>query len=187
MSSHDDHRDDHHDDDQDVLAADDALEEVELGEDAAMESDDDEEELILQNDSIAYFDAHKDSVFAIAQHPLYPSLVATGGSEGEGDDAPGRGYVIDTSAAPERPVLPASYNAEPGAGVPQHGRARRVGRLGVGVHDRRVGRREPAADHAELLPAHGVVHGGELDARRQPAGDDVGGRDAVRVLSLIHI
>ena len=115
MSSHDDHRDDHHDDDQDVLAADDALEEVELGEDAAMESDDDEEELILQNDSIAYFDAHKDSVFAIAQHPLYPSLVATGGSEGEGDDAPGRGYVIDTSAAPERPVLPASYNAEPGA------------------------------------------------------------------------
>lgn len=116
MSSND-HDHDHDHDDQDVLAADDALEEIPIGEDAAMDSDD--EELVLQNDSIAYFDAHKDSVFAIAQHPLYPSLVATGGSEGEGDDAPGKGYVIDTSAAPERPVLPASYNAEPGAHPPE--------------------------------------------------------------------
>src|SRR5690606_5063791 len=60
-----------------------------------------------------YFDTHRDSVFAIAQHPLHPTLVATGGSEGEEDDAPGKGYVIDTSAAPSRPLLPPSYEAEP--------------------------------------------------------------------------
>ncbi|KAH8908154.1 WD40 repeat-like protein [Coniochaeta sp. PMI_546] len=84
--------------------------------DVAMDSDNDEdqvqEEINLQNDSIAYFDAHKDSVFAIAQHPLHPSLIATGGSEGDTDDAPGKGYVIDTSAAPSRPVLPASYSGD---------------------------------------------------------------------------
>jgi ribosome assembly protein SQT1 len=78
-----------------------------------MGSDDEGEEILLQNDSIAYFDGHKDSVFTIAQHPLYPSLVATGGSEGDADDAPGKGYVIDTSAAVSRPVLPPSYNSDP--------------------------------------------------------------------------
>ncbi|KAK0725811.1 WD40-repeat-containing domain protein [Lasiosphaeris hirsuta] len=77
------------------------------------EGDDGNEEILLQNDSIAYFDAHKDSVFAIAQHPTYPNLVATGGSEGDADDAPGKGYVVDTSAAASRPVLPASYNSDP--------------------------------------------------------------------------
>lgn len=85
--------------------------------DVAMDSDDEahdheQEEIHLQNDSIAYFDSHKDSVFAIAQHPTQPSLVATGGSEGETDDAPGKGYVFDTSAAPSRPVLPASYSGD---------------------------------------------------------------------------
>ncbi|KAJ9143672.1 WD40 repeat-like protein [Coniochaeta hoffmannii] len=88
--------------------------------DVAMDSDDEgagaaqegQEEIHLQNDSIAYFDAHKDSVFAIAQHPTFPSLIATGGSEGEADDAPGKGYVFSTSAAPSRPVLPASYSGD---------------------------------------------------------------------------
>ena len=113
MPPQDDHHEDHHDE-EGILAEDDALEEVPIGEDAPMDSDD--EELLLQNDSIAYFDAHRDSVFSIAQHPLYPSLIATGGSAGEDDDAPGEGYIIDTSAAPGRPVLPPSYNAD-GAGA----------------------------------------------------------------------
>ncbi|KAI0172609.1 WD40 repeat-like protein [Hypoxylon sp. FL1284] len=104
-----------------MLDADDALEEVEDGEgDIAMDSDDEgAEEIILQNDSIAYFDSHKDSVFAIAQHPTQPSLIATGGSEGDGEDAPGKGYVFDTSPVVGRPVLPASYNADPTAQQPK--------------------------------------------------------------------
>ncbi|KAI0376047.1 WD40 repeat-like protein [Hypomontagnella monticulosa] len=103
------------DDAPEMLDAEDALEEVADAEgDIAMDSDEEEpEEITLQNDSIAYFDAHKDSVFAIAQHPTQPSLIATGGSEGEGDDAPGKGYVFDTSPVVGRPVLPPSYNADP--------------------------------------------------------------------------
>ncbi|KAI0003956.1 WD40 repeat-like protein [Xylariaceae sp. FL0662B] len=110
------------DDAPEMLDAEDALEEVaDAEDDIAMDSDDDEEpiEINLHNDSIAYFDAHKDSVFAIAQHPTQPSLIATGGSEGEGDDAPGRGYVFDTSPVVGRPVLPPSYNADPGAAQSQ--------------------------------------------------------------------
>ncbi|POS83448.1 hypothetical protein EPUL_004674, partial [Erysiphe pulchra] len=59
------------------------------------------QEVQLQNDSIAYFDLHNDSIFCIAQHPLNPSLIATGGSEGD-DDAGGMGYVFD--ASPEASV-----------------------------------------------------------------------------------
>ncbi|RYP41974.1 hypothetical protein DL767_000605 [Monosporascus sp. MG133] len=104
------------DDMPETLDADEALEEfedeggIEIDDD---DDDDDREEIILQNDSIAYMDAHKGSVFAIAQHPTIPSLVATGGGEGDEDDAPGKGYVFDTSAAAGRPVLPASYNSDP--------------------------------------------------------------------------
>lgn len=102
------------DDAPELLDADDALEEIEDAEgDIAMDSDEEPEEISLQNDSIAYFDAHKDSVFAIAQHPTQPALIATGGSEGDGDDAPGKGYVFDTSPVIGRPVLPASYNSDP--------------------------------------------------------------------------
>ncbi|KAI1080596.1 WD40 repeat-like protein [Whalleya microplaca] len=114
---HQDHPDDI-DDAPEMLDVEDALEEVADAQgDIAMDSDDDDEpvEINLHNDSIAYFDAHKDSVFAIAQHPTQPSLIATGGSEGDGDDAPGRGYIFDTSPVVGRPVLPASYNADPGA------------------------------------------------------------------------
>lgn len=103
-----------------LLDAEDALEEVEDAEgDIAMDSDDEPEEVILVNDSIAYFDLHKDSVFAIAQHPTQPSLIATGGSEGDSDDAPGKGYVFDTSAVVGRPVLPPSYNSDPSAAQPK--------------------------------------------------------------------
>ncbi|KAI1845079.1 hypothetical protein JX266_008872 [Neoarthrinium moseri] len=110
------------DDSPELLDAEDALEEVEDAEgDIAMDSDDegDEMEIVLQNDSIAYFDLHKDSVFAIAQHPTQPSLIATGGSEGDTEDAPGKGYVFDTSAISGRPVLPPSYQADPNAPQPQ--------------------------------------------------------------------
>lgn len=120
-SSHHNPADDE-DEDLDILAEDDAQEILEGDEedgDVAMDSDGegagDNEEILLHNDSIAYFDTHKDSVFAIAQHPLYPNLIATGGSEGDADDAPGKGYVIDTSAAVSRPVLPPSYNSNPSA------------------------------------------------------------------------
>jgi len=106
-----------------MLDEDDAQEVLDEGDpdgDVAMGSDDEDEELVLHNDGIAYFDGHKDSVFAIAQHPLYPNLIATGGSEGEEDDAPGRGYVLDTSAAVSlRPVLPPSYSSDPSSSSPQ--------------------------------------------------------------------
>lgn len=102
--------------DLDILAEDDAAEEIVNDEDMAMDSD---EELILQNDSIAYFDEPQDSLFTIAQHPIHPSLIAVGGSAGQDDDAPGAGWLIDTSAATSRPVLPASYASDPSSETPQ--------------------------------------------------------------------
>ena len=98
--------------------------------DAAMDSGDDDEgdagedeimqEVQLQNDSSAYFDLHKDSIFCVAQHPTHPNIVATGGSEG--DDAGGIGYVFD-STPEEGPVLPASYQSAPSAPVERKGLA----------------------------------------------------------------
>jgi ribosome assembly protein SQT1 len=99
-----------------MLDPDEAAEEIPEDMDAAMDSGDEgdeeimQEEIQLQNDSVAHFDLHKDSIFAIAQHPLYPNIVATGGSEGE--DAGGIGYVFD-STPPQRPLLPASYQSAP--------------------------------------------------------------------------
>ncbi|KAI1432491.1 WD40-repeat-containing domain protein [Xylaria sp. CBS 124048] len=112
-----DPRDEELNDAPEMLDANDALEEIEdLEGDVAMDSDDDEPvEINIHNDSVAYFDAHKDSVFSIAQHPTQPTLIATGGGEGEGDDAPGIGYVFDTSPVVGRPVLPPSYHADPSA------------------------------------------------------------------------
>ena len=93
-------------------------EEIPSDSDAPMESDGSEgeddgeggilQEVILENDSVAHFDAHKDSIFCITQHPVIPELVATGG----GDDL---AYVFD-STPPERPVLPASYQSSPQTG-----------------------------------------------------------------------
>jgi ribosome assembly protein SQT1 len=127
MSSSDPHRDPPEDDAElEMLDEDDVHEMVDDADadgDMAMDSDDEGGELLLHNDSIAYFDGHKDSVFAIAQHPLYPNIIATGGSEGDADDAPGKGYVIDTSAAVSRPVLPPSYNSDPDAAGTQQNTA----------------------------------------------------------------
>ncbi|UKZ82446.1 hypothetical protein TrVFT333_010235 [Trichoderma virens FT-333] len=99
--------------DDDLLDAEDVGEEVANDDDLAMDSDN--EELVLQNDSIAFFDLPQDSLFTIAQHPVHPSLIAVGGSAGEADNAPGAGWLFDASAAQSRPVLPASYASDPSA------------------------------------------------------------------------
>jgi ribosome assembly protein SQT1 len=83
--------------DDDLLDADEAEEEiVDEDPDHPMDDDDDEDmgdqEIQLQNDSVAHFDSHTDSIFCIAQHPANPNLVLTGG----GDDT---AYLFDTSIA----------------------------------------------------------------------------------------
>ncbi|KAG9550228.1 hypothetical protein KCU71_g14507, partial [Aureobasidium melanogenum] len=87
MSAHEPHDEDNNvpEDDDEMFNPDDMEEEFEgEGEDMPM-SDDEEggamEEIMLQNDSIAHFDGHKDSIFCIAQHPTHPQLVATGGGD----------------------------------------------------------------------------------------------------------
>ncbi len=97
--------------DEALLEADEAAEEVPQDADVQMDSDassDEEgahEEIILQNDSIAHFDQHTDSIFCIAQHPTHPEIIMTGG----GDDV---GYIFDSRPS-ETPVLPASYQSTP--------------------------------------------------------------------------
>lgn len=112
------------DDEQDVVDMDEVAEEIaaenEDGDIDMSDPEDDHEELHLVNDSVAYFDTHKDSVFAIAQHPTNPSIIATGGSEGDEEDAPGKGYVFVVPAEVgqqnnDGPVLPPSYATDPGA------------------------------------------------------------------------
>ncbi|KAF2834558.1 WD40 repeat-like protein [Patellaria atrata CBS 101060] len=105
------------DDDDEMLDPADAEEEIVDDDDAAMDSGDEDndeanldpsetlEEIALQNDSTAHFDAHTDSIFCIAQHPIHSSIVATGG----GDDT---GYVFD-GTPPRRPLLPSSYESNP--------------------------------------------------------------------------
>jgi ribosome assembly protein SQT1 len=112
MSAHKPHdhaSDDEQEDEAAMLGVDEAEEEVEDDGDVQMDSGDEEmmedEVILLQNDSIAHFDAHKDSIFCIAQHPAIPEIVATGG----GDDL---GYIWDTTPPPG-PVLPASYESNP--------------------------------------------------------------------------
>lgn len=85
-----------HDEDN-TLDADEAEEIVEDDGDVPMDSDEEGDEgmqveINLQNDSIAHFDEHKDSIFCIAQHPVNPEIIATGG----GDDV---GYIVDVSSA----------------------------------------------------------------------------------------
>lgn len=100
----------------DLMEDDDMLDEAEAGEeiieddgDAAMDSDgpddDDQnetlEEIQLQNDSVAHFDGHKDSIFCIARHPVHTSIVATGG----GDDV---GFIFESTPK----GLPVASNAQ---------------------------------------------------------------------------
>ena len=96
-----------------LLDAAEAAEEIPSDPDEPMDSDPDDDpqeaEIQLQNDSKAHFDLHTDSIFTIAQHPLDPSIIATGG----GDDTT---YVF--SAEAPSPVLPTSYESNPSAGRP---------------------------------------------------------------------
>lgn len=107
---------DSEEDEEAMLDPSDAAEEIVDDGDAAMDSGSDDgddqimQEIQLQNDSSAHFDAHKDSIFTIAQHPLQQHIIATGGSEG--DDAGGIGYIFDSTPEPT-PVLPASYQSAP--------------------------------------------------------------------------
>lgn len=100
----------HHEDEDihqenEMLDADEAEEEIVDDGDVPMDSDDEADEgageeiqmqIQLQNDSAAHFDKHTDSIFCIAQHPVHPNIVATGG----GDDV---GYVFDTNTAQAAP------------------------------------------------------------------------------------
>ena len=94
-----------------ILDSAEAAEEIPDDPDEPMDSDLDDDpqeaEIQLQNDSKAHFDSHTDSIFTIAQHPLDPSIIATGG----GDDTT---YIF--SADTPSPVLPTSYESNPSAG-----------------------------------------------------------------------
>ncbi len=98
-------------DEADLLDLSEAAEEVPDDYDHPMDSDPEDDanetEIQLQNDSSAHFDLHSDSIFTIAQHPLDPSIIATGG----GDDTT---YVF--SIYPPSSPLPASYESNPEPG-----------------------------------------------------------------------
>ena len=101
------------DDDSALLDPTEAAEEVPDILDYPMESDPEDEgpetEIELQNDSSAHFDLHTDSIFTIAQHPLDPSIIATGG----GDDTT---YAFSTDNFDHSPLLPKSYESNPEPG-----------------------------------------------------------------------
>ncbi|MCJ1248764.1 hypothetical protein MMC30_005983 [Trapelia coarctata] len=95
------------DDEDDMLSGDEVAEEIPLDPDHPMDSDPDDtedQEIQLQNDSIAHFDHHTDSIYSIAAHPLDPSIIATGG----GDDT---AYIFSSSTP--SPLLPPSYESNP--------------------------------------------------------------------------
>ncbi|MCJ1474054.1 hypothetical protein MMC13_002712 [Lambiella insularis] len=101
---------DEEDDPSDMLDADEAAEEVPDDLDHAMDSDPEDEDVLeinLENDSIAHFDRHTDSLFCITSHPLDPSIIATGA----GDDT---AYVFSSTAT--SPLLPPSYESNPEPG-----------------------------------------------------------------------
>jgi len=94
-------------DEEDMLPADEAAEEIPLDADHPMDSDPEDtedQEIQLQNDSIAHFDHHTDSIYCVAAHPLDPSIIATGG----GDDT----AFVFSSSTPS-PLLPPSYESNP--------------------------------------------------------------------------
>lgn len=98
-------------DDEALLDPSDAAEIVPDDPDHPMDLDDEDEqadgaeqEIQLHNDSLAYFDLHSDSIFCIANHPVDPTIIATGG----GDDTT---YVF--SADVPSPLLPPSYESNP--------------------------------------------------------------------------
>ena len=101
---------DEEDDPSEMLDADEAAEEITADADHPMDSDPEDEdiqEVNSDNDSIAHFDHHTDSLFCITSHPLDPSIIATGA----GDET---AYLF-SSASPS-PLLPASYESNPEPG-----------------------------------------------------------------------
>ncbi|KAI1944009.1 60S ribosomal subunit assembly or modification protein [Ophidiomyces ophidiicola] len=86
----------------------DAAEEILADDDQPMEDgpDDVDSEFTFQNDSLAHFDKHTDSIFCIAQHPIQPSIIITG----SGDDT---AYLFDSTPQDDRPLLPSSYETTP--------------------------------------------------------------------------
>ncbi|KKY28491.1 putative 60s ribosome biogenesis protein sqt1 [Diplodia seriata] len=103
----------------DMLDPEDAEEIVADDPDALMESDDEADggaplqEIQMENDSVAHFDLHKDSIFTIAQHPKHSYIVATGA----GDDV---GYIFEVAVKEQpRPPLPASWSGSQDGGMPQ--------------------------------------------------------------------
>jgi len=88
-------------------AAEEILDDSDHAMDSESEDDADYTTMQLQNDSSAHFDLHSDSIFTIAQHPLNPSIIATGG----GDDIT---YIFSTDSS--SPLLPASYQSNPEPG-----------------------------------------------------------------------
>jgi ribosome assembly protein SQT1 len=92
-----------------MLDASEAEEEITPDADHPMDSDSEgddtmQTEIELQNDSIAHFDKHKDSIFCIASHPKDPTIIATG----SGDDS-AFVFSVDTPS----PLLPKSYETNP--------------------------------------------------------------------------
>jgi len=96
-----------------MLDSDEADEEITNdNDDAHMDSDPEDDhdasidEIQLQNDSVAHFDSHKDSIFCIAQHPIHPEIIATGG----GDDV---GYVFDCTPASQQQATSNGTTTQP--------------------------------------------------------------------------
>lgn len=150
-------KEDDMDDMGDMLDADDAAEEIIQGDDdVAMDSDEDEE-LILQNDSIAYFDIPQDSLFSIAQHPVHPSLIAVGGAAGEEEDAPGAGWIFDTSSAQSRPVLPPSFASDPAEAEKSNGLSTELTSLhSLEGHSDSINALSWTLPHGEILVSGGL-------------------------------
>lgn len=171
-------------DDNDLLDADDAAEEVVAdGEDVPMDSDDEgegaeQQEILLQNDAIAYFDLPGDSLFSIAQHPVHPSLIAVGGAAAPTDDAPGAGWLFDTSAAKSRPVLPPSFASDP------EGAARDKQTTELGSLFEIEGHSDSINALAWTLPAGEILVSAGLDGRIKAWKTDVRPGEGVKVSAI---
>lgn len=153
----------------DMLDPDDADEVIPDDPDAPMDSDDDDEgneapleEIQLVNDSVAHFDAHKDSIFSIAQHPKNPSLIATGG----GDDV---GYIFEVQVREaERPPLPASWSGSQDGGPQERESLKQVFKLD--------GHSDSVAAVAFTQPAGEYVVTGGMDGRLRAWRDSTNGQ-----------
>lgn len=80
------------------VAPDEAAEEIIDDGDVPIDSDNEDDgetqEVLLQNDSVAYFDQHTDSIYALSTHPNDPAVFISGG----GDD---KAYIWKFNAEPQ--------------------------------------------------------------------------------------